>query len=263
MGRNLAALDLWLLNRQSAYDFRYNPDQPRDDHGRFGEGDGGGDSGGGGGGANTVEGLTQGPVPSANSAAVGTNPEYGTTADNPTYRDAGKSGQRWTPEMGPPPSGAFEENCSNSVMAFEMRMRGYDVQAAPMDVLDKYGYAAGRTGGEMDQLVASGWKSADGSDHGRSFAGQQWRGLKDLDKEVQGWPHGGRGFINVGKHVFSVVNDHGRAKYIESQFGHTSNRVVTKEYGKRWGGRSGGQGKLIRLDDLVPTNSIFEAIVAK
>lgn len=44
---DLASLDLWLLNRLSGYDYRYSPDQPRDDHGRFGEGDGGGDSGGG------------------------------------------------------------------------------------------------------------------------------------------------------------------------------------------------------------------------
>ena len=40
MGRILAELDLWLMDRTSAYDWRYNEDQPRDDHGRFGEGGG-------------------------------------------------------------------------------------------------------------------------------------------------------------------------------------------------------------------------------
>jgi hypothetical protein len=41
-----AELGLWLMNRLSAYELRYSEDQPRDDHGRFGEGSGG-DSGGG------------------------------------------------------------------------------------------------------------------------------------------------------------------------------------------------------------------------
>lgn len=41
----LAGLTLWLLDRQSGYDFRYSPDQPRDEHGRFGEGDGGNSGG--------------------------------------------------------------------------------------------------------------------------------------------------------------------------------------------------------------------------
>lgn len=48
MGRQTAELGLWLMDRLSPYDLRYNPDQPRDDHGRFGEGDSSGDSGGGG-----------------------------------------------------------------------------------------------------------------------------------------------------------------------------------------------------------------------
>jgi len=41
-----AELGLWLMDRVSAYELRYSEDQPRDDHGRFGEGDSAGDSGG-------------------------------------------------------------------------------------------------------------------------------------------------------------------------------------------------------------------------
>lgn len=58
----LAALDLWLLNRTSAYDWRYSPDQPRDDHGRFGEGDSGDPGGGGGIGSDITESLDAGAI---------------------------------------------------------------------------------------------------------------------------------------------------------------------------------------------------------
>ncbi len=200
--------------------------------------------------------LAKGPVPSVTAAAQGTNPRYGTTADGPTYRDAARAGEKWTPDKGPLPNSAYEENCTNAVMAFEMRMRGYDVQAAPLDVLDKYGYAAGRTNNEMDDQLASNWSLPGGKPHGRSFAGQQWRTLKEVDREVKDWPDGGRGFVNVGKHVFSVVKKRGKADYVEAQYDATPTRSVTRQYRKKFE----GQAKLIRLDDLEPTDGIFESV---
>lgn len=207
------------------------------------------------GGGGAVADLPRGPVRSIADAAKGTNPNYGSTLEGPTYRDAARAGERWTPEMGPPPSGAYEANCTNAVMAFEMRMRGYNVQAAPLNVLDKYGYAAGRTNKEMDDQFASNWKSADGTPHGRTFRDQKWRSLKEIDAEVGRWPEGGRGFVNAGKHVFAVVKKNGKAQYVESQFDASPTAVVTRQYRKKYGG-----GKVIRLDDLVPTDEIFESI---
>lgn len=203
----------------------------------------------------------------APATAKGTNPHFGSTSNsNTTYRDAGRAGERWTPDMGPLPSGAYEENCTNVVHAFEMRMRGFDVQAGPLDVLDKYGYAAGRTFKEVDDLVRDAWRLADGSPHGRNFADQVWRSFAEIDDEIERtWPEGGRGFITVGKHVFNVVKTRGKAQYIEAQFDVNKTRDVTVLYKRKYksGGLFGGriqEAKLIRLDDLVPADGIFQTI---
>jgi hypothetical protein len=230
----------------------------RDRDGRFGSGGG-------------VEELPRmAKPPTVQQAAQGANPEYGTTGEygkNPVYREAGRAGERWTPEMGPLPSGAFEENCTNAVMAFEMRMRGYDVQAAPLDVLTKQGYAAGRTFREMEDQLASQWQMPDGSPHGRSFSSQPWRTFKEIDSEVAAWPEGGRGFMTTGKHVFSVVKKNGKAQYVEAQFEASPSRVVTTDYKRKYRGSTAFSGpveeaKVVRLDDLVPTDGVLESVVA-
>jgi papain fold toxin 1 (glutamine deamidase) of polymorphic toxin system len=214
----------------------------------------------------SVEGLPRmNRVPTVRQAAEGTNPNYGTTTNNPVYRDAGKAGQSWTPDMGPPPNGAYEENCTNSVQAFEMRMRGYSVQAAPLDVLDRYGYAAGRTYKETDDQVASSWRLPGGAPHGRSFASQEWRSFGEIDAEVAGWGDGGRGYMTVGKHVFNVVNQGGRVRYIEGQFDASPSRDATRKYRRKYGlGMFGGrtqEAKVIRLDDLEPAAGVLSAVV--
>lgn len=203
-------------------------------------------------------------APTVQQAAEGSNPHYGSTAENPTYREAGKAGEDWTPEMGPPPRDAYEENCTNTVQAFEMRMRGYDVAAAPLHVLDRYGYASGRTPKEMDEHLAASWTLPGGRPHGRSWAGQRWRSFDEIDKEVAGWPEGGRGVVNVGKHVFSVVKVKGKAQYVEPQFDETPSRVVTRQYKSKYGvgGRGGREeAKVIRLDDLEPAGGILDSVV--
>lgn len=214
---------------------------------------------------------------SPTEAARATNPNYGTTGGmEPRYPDApaishsartGKvESRQYTPDMGPLPSGAYEENCTNAVMAFEMRMRGYDVQAAPMDILDRSGFAAGRTYAEGDQQLASQWRAPGGGEHGRSFAGQQWRSFKEIDREVESWPEGGRGYMTTGKHVFSVVKRGGKAEYVESQFDATPDRIVTTQYKNKYGSEAIGgkvqEAKVIRLDDLEPTDAILDSVVA-
>ena len=62
MDRLAAELDLWLLDRLSAYDIRYSDDQPRDKHGRFGS------TGGGSGGVR--ESLKSAATPSEVSSAA-------------------------------------------------------------------------------------------------------------------------------------------------------------------------------------------------
>ena len=162
--------------------------------------------------------------------------------------------------------GAFEENCTNVVMGFEMRMRGFDVKAAPLHVLDKYGYAAGRAYQETDDQLASSFRNPDGSPHGRSFSGQKWRSFDEIDAEVADWGDGGRGYMTVGKHVFNVVNQGGKAKYVEGQFDASPSRIVTAAYRKKYraskvfSGRE--EAKVVRLDDLEPADGILESVVA-
>jgi hypothetical protein len=254
--------------------------QARDRRGRFAPGGGGpkpdaggggadGGSGGGGSGpgGTGVDGLPRmKKAPSINVAAKGTNPNYGTTDNNPVYRAEGKAGKKWDPSMGPPPNGAYEQNCTNCAHAFEMRARGYNVQAAPLDVLDKHGYAAGRTYKEMDDQIASSWRAPGGKPHGRSFSGQSWKSFSEVDAEVQGWPEGGRGMMTTGRHVFNVVKDKGKVRYIEGQFDASPTRVVTAQYRKKYRSadvfRSGRQeAKVIRLDDLEPAPGILDAVV--
>lgn len=202
------------------------------------------------------------------AAAKATNPNFGSTNNGPAYYEQGKAGGRWTPRLGPLPGGAFEENCTNAVNAFEMRMRGYDVTAAPLDVLSKYGYAAGRTFKEFDELFTEAWRLPDGKPHGRSMASQKWRSFAEIDSEIErDWPDGGRGVITVGKHVFNVVKERGKARYVEAQYDATPSRNVTRLYKSRFKGYDGWsagiqEGKLIRLDDLVPIDSILETVEA-
>lgn len=211
-----------------------------------------------------VEGLPRlSDAPSVQTAAEGANPDYGSSLDNPKYRDAAARGEKWDPSMGPPPSGAYEENCTNCVQAFEMRMRGYDVKAAPLEVLDEYGYASGRTPSQVDEQLASAYSLPGGAPHGRSFASQPFRSLGEIDKEVKGWPEGGRGYVHVGKHVFAAVKKNGKTEFIEPQFDPhdgSSSRIVTKEYKKRYPGKG---AKVVRLDDLEPADGIMEAVVAR
>jgi hypothetical protein len=210
-------------------------------------------------GAPTVETLTRLRRPqSATLSAKATNPRNGTTVDGPTYRDAGRAGQPWTPDMGPLPWGAYEQNCTNVVMAWEMRMRGFDVTAGALDVLDKYGYAAGRTFDEYEELLRA-WRLPDGRPHGRTFAGQKWLSDAELEAVVAQWPDGARGLIHAGKHTFSVIKVNGKMQFIEAQNGATSG-AVTAAYRKRFGARDYGAWKYIRLDDLVPSDDILRYI---
>ena len=177
-------------------------------------------------------------TPSAAAKAV--NPSFGSTVNGPTYPGHGKAGKRWTAGDGPMPSGAYEENCTNAVNAFEMRMRGYDVTAAPLDVVAKSGYAAGRTFAETDQLFADAWRLPNGKPHGRSFDSQQWRSFAEIDSEIErDWPDGGRGVITVGKHIFNAMKMNGKARYIEAQFDATPTRNVTSLYQRKYRGSRG------------------------
>lgn len=204
------------------------------------------------------------PAPPA-ATAKATNPHHGSTQNGPAYRNAPQIGKtqsrQYTPDLGPLPFGAYEENCTNVVMAWEMRMRGYDVTAAPLDILDRYGYAAGRTYEEYEAHLLL-WRNADGTPHGRTFSGQQWINDAQLEAVVLSWPEGARGLVNAGKHTFNVTKINGKMVFVEAQDAGESG-LVTAKYLKRYGSKgTAGSWKVIRLDDLVPSDDILKAVVA-
>lgn len=205
----------------------------------------------------------------AQTAAKNTNPLNGRTSfyETPTYPAQGKQGKPWTPALGPLPHGAFEENCTNVVMAWDMRMRGYDVNAAPLTELDKSGYASGRTFKGLDELLASAYTLPGGKPHGRSFFGGDprppWQSFKQIDAQVESWPDGARGVITTGRHIFNVIKTGGKARYIEAQMdGEVPSRNVTRAYKTRFkaGTMFGGEpeeGKVMRIDDLEPAAGVM------
>lgn len=111
----------------------------------------------------------------------------------------------------------YKSNCANAVTAFEMQMRGLNVEALGVDD------ASVARGGIHVEKFLSQWKSADGSTPELTRVGSRTaaeRALKDAGE-------GSRSFVFVnwnrsyggGGHVFSAVNEGGRIRFLDPQSG--------------------------------------------
>lgn len=129
----------------------------------------------------------------ASEALRGANPRYN---DDPQYR----------------------VNCTNAVTSYELRRRGYDVEAAPLE--------AGRTGRTVQEFMDA-W----GGD-ARYVADNPAIDRQDLVDRIRAeWPDGGRGFVMVqygsglrrGGHIFSVEYQNGKVHWIDPQTGQAFN----------------------------------------
>jgi hypothetical protein len=204
-------------------------------------------------------------IGSAGAEARLANPRYGVTRlpSSPEYREAGEAGERWTRAMGRPPHGAYESNSTNAIIAWVLRMDGYDVEAAPSDLLEPYGEARDRTDDEMDRLLRAGFSLPGGEPHGRSLAGLQWRPHAEIDAEiVSEWDDGARGFIRIGfsgrgTYTHNVVKKNGNAYYIPP-FDTSVETLDLTAFERKYGRMS--EMKVVRLDDLVPTDGVLQAV---
>lgn len=132
---------------------------------------------------------------------------------------------------------AYGANCTHCVQAFEMRRRGYDLQATalPRD----YWRFHGRPLSHIENV----W--------GRSFTDSTHEGITHAFEKAG---HGARGIVYIrwdqrfgdGAHVFSVENINGKVVFVDAQSG---SRDVSHYFTRGW------DLKYLRTDDLPPAQT--------
>ncbi|QWY81909.1 capsid maturation protease [Arthrobacter phage Sicarius2] len=143
----------------------------------------------------------------------------------------------------------YTSNCSNCVTAYEMRRRGFDVNAAKIDVKGRY----------PKDFVDAWWKKADGSTPSMDFVGSR-RGLEGWAAD---YPDGARGFITCAwkttgtGHVFSWEKVDGKIVYIEPQ------NPLNGDAEEHWKRIKPDSVLAVRVDDLVPTDKVVLGLETK
>lgn len=143
----------------------------------------------------------KGEPKSIGDATVGTNPNY---------------------------SGDYSEysmNCQRCVIAYELRRRGYDVEALPTfegDKLPLVRYS-------KNKLYSGAWRGAFQKSKLESVGAKTSQGVIDnIEKRMTDFGPGSRAVIQIfykggGGHVFNVENVGGKVVYIEAQTGKVKN----------------------------------------
>lgn len=139
--------------------------------------------------------------------------------------------------------GAYRENCQRCVAAYELRRRGYDVEALPKNMSN-------------DKIV---WGSEIFNGYGTSLytAGRAYKfdlTAKQIKKELSDAPDGSRYSIYIrwkksrnSAHVFVAEKDNGVVKYIDPQKGKTNVSDYFERGQRKWFG-------FFRMDDKPITN---------
>lgn len=151
----------------------------------------------------------------------------------------------------------YNKNCSSCATSYEMRRRGYPVQA---------GGTPGR--GRMDvEYVDNWWNNADGT----PAETQMFWGKNEYKSWAKEQPPGSRGYVMVnwtsgGGHVFNwEVDDLGKFRYIDVQLNPDKvNPAIGAmypfmEYGD-WSKRAKSMIRAVRMDDKIPNARMLEAI---
>lgn len=143
----------------------------------------------------------------------------------------------------------FRNNCGHSVAAFEMRMRGEAVVAAP---IPEARIAAG--GIDVEDFLSR-WRTPDG----KAPTLTQTRNVTTTQEFVRSWGEGGRGFIMVqwktGEgHAFAAYVQDGKAFFVDPQTGQRYGTDIFQKVRVRriWAVRSDDLTPL-RLDDMLMT----------
>lgn len=139
-----------------------------------------------------------------------------------------------------PSKSAYSENCTSVTQVYELRRRGIDAEAGP---LEKHLWSSeGGMGGRYPSSIENTW--------GRNFT----TGDRDeIVKAFEGYGPGSRGIVGIywdkgGGHVFNVENVGGQVRFIDAQ-PHPGITDASGYFGK-------GHGtQYVRLDDLPTPDS--------
>lgn len=110
----------------------------------------------------------------------------------------------------------YQTNCANCTMTYEMRRRGYDVEALPRPIPtpDK----------QIQQMYNSKFKNVTGNDK-----------FNKMSAVAQSWGEGSRGSVAVDSgsgvgHIFSVEVKNGKAMFVDPQTGSKITNGIVKFY---------------------------------
>lgn len=143
-------------------------------------------------------------------------------------------------------------NCVHVVNTWEMRARGFDVEAT------KLPRALIAQNGRNAQEALDRWVLPDGSPHGRQISARFPAEIKTLAERL---PEGGRAWVRVswdakyggGGHIFNVEKIDGKVRWIDAQTGRS---IDIAEY--IFKARPGEAFGFVRVDDLMPTDALTE-----
>jgi hypothetical protein len=134
------------------------------------------------------------------------------------------------------------------VTAYELRRRGYEVEATPSPV---------PVGRSLDVILPR-WVDQDGNQRSMKITGYN---SSEIDKDVISWGPGSRGWVLIGwedggAHIFAVENVNGKPVYLEPQHPMPGSGTAESHFNRVKKGL--GNIQYVRVDDLVPTSAIID-----
>lgn len=146
-------------------------------------------------------------------------------------------------------TGNYHENCQRCVTAYELRRRGYKVEALPYT---------------LDEGARNWFNAFEGQRWKMFFANRQTTAINDIEKEVKSWGDGARGMVRwtwKGRkygHVINVENRNGIVFYVDAQ-------TNEKDYSasKHLYDFSPSSVMVSRVDNLNPNTRFLDKIVKR
>lgn len=146
----------------------------------------------------------------------------------------------------------YTQNCQRCVPAYELRRRGYNVQAKPAIVTP-----TGKLSSKDPIIQGSKWMNG-------IFGNIQWKkvwtgnGLSDIENAMAGWGDGARAEVyvnwkNGGAHVFIAEQVNGQTRFLDPQSG-------APDYRSKFASVKSGYTMFARIDNLSVLDAIEECV---
>lgn len=159
----------------------------------------------------------------------------------------------------------YRDNCQRCVVAYELRRRGYDVEALPSTT---------SVNTDADDLAKSAiWYDKNGSRAwqpklGSAFKGGKWlkvphtpyaydadKQANSIESQLMKWGDGSRVIVvaalaNGGGHAFNVEYSGGKFHWVDSQAHDNNGKTATSRQVRKWFTDKVGMSTIMRTDDL-------------